>query len=87
LRKHFNENVKKENQDDFDKIWKKSKTMNDMWHNYTRHVFNYGTFEDTTKNGSAINSIDKIKNTKVFIIKSMNDPIIGSECIDEERVL
>jgi predicted alpha/beta-fold hydrolase len=61
--------------------------MNDMWHNYTRHVFNYDTFEDTTKNGSAINSIDKIKNTKVFIIKSMNDPIIGSECIDEERVL
>ena len=58
-----------------------------MWHNYTRHVFNHSTFEEMTEFGSAINSIDKIKNTKVFIIKSMNDPIIGSYCIDEDRVL
>lgn len=87
MRKHFNENVKSENQEDFDVIWKKSRTMNEMWHNYTRYVFNYENFEEMTKNGSAINSIDKIKHTKVFIIKSMNDPIIGNECIDEERVL
>ena len=40
-----------------------------------------------TFNGSAINTIDKIRNTKVFVIKAENDPIIGSECIDEDRVL